>query len=115
MKRASFLFTMLPFLFTPPAFGGVPEINVKTLCQARLADAKILRMRPELTVAECVHDEEEKKQRLSTLWGSTSVPIRNLCQSDARALGTMSYLDLLTCIQMTEDLKLSLKEQTGNQ
>jgi len=106
---------MLPFLLAPPAFGGVPEINVKALCQARLVDAKILRSPPEQSVAECVLEEEEKKQRLSTIWASSSVPIRNLCESDGRALGARSYLDLLTCIQMTEDLKSTPKKRTGKE
>jgi hypothetical protein len=90
----------------------MPELNVQAICKARSAEATILRSIPEESVAECVRDEEDKKQQLSTLWISTSLPIRNRCESDARALGTTSYLDLLTCIQMAEDMKPVPKKQT---
>jgi hypothetical protein len=61
-----------------------------------------------------VRDEEAAKQQLSTPWASTSVSIRNRCESDARSLGTTSYLDLLTCLQMGEDLE-SYKKETRKQ
>jgi hypothetical protein len=112
MKRAVlFLTVLLPF--TPPAFGRVPELNVEAVCKARSADAKILQSTPEQSVADCVRDEEAERQQLSTLWALTSIPIRSRCESDARALGTTSYLDLLTCIQMADDEKSGPKRETG--
>jgi hypothetical protein len=104
MKRASMLFAVLLSLFTPPAFGGAPELNVKAICKARSADAKMSGYPPDQSMAECLHDEEDAKQQLNTLWASTSVPIRNRCASDARSLGTTSYLDLLTCIRMANEI-----------
>jgi hypothetical protein len=113
MKRAFLLFVVWLPLFTPPAFGRVPELNVTAVCKARSADAKILYSVPEQSLADCVREEEAEKQKLSTLWASTSVPIRNRCEGDARALGTTSYLDLVSCIQMAEDMKSNPKKQTG--
>jgi hypothetical protein len=113
MKRAFLLFTVLHLLFTPPAFAGVPELNVKTVCKARSADDVISQATPEQRVANCVRNEEATKQRLSTLWASTSLLVRNRCESDARSLGTTSYLDLLTCIQMAEDMKPNPKKETA--
>jgi hypothetical protein len=113
MKRAVLSFAVLLLLFTPPAFGQVPELSVKAVCKARSADARILRSIPEQSVADCVREEESAKQQLSTLWVSTSVPIRNRCQGDARSLGTTSYLDLLSCIQMAVDTKPAPKTATG--
>jgi hypothetical protein len=120
MKRALVLFSVLPALLTPPAFGGEPKLNVKAICKARAADAKMLRSRPDQSTAECEHDEEIAKQQLSAVWTSTSVSIRNQCQSDARSLGTTSYLDLLVCIQITENTKTENtksgpKKETGKQ
>jgi len=112
MKRAHLLFTVLPLLFMPPAFGREPELNFKAICKARSDDAKIMGSAPDQSVADCVRDEEATKQRLSTLWALTSVPIQNQCVSDARALGTTSYLDLLACIQMAEDVKSNPKKGT---
>ena len=96
----------------PPAFGREPELNVKAICKAASDDAKIMGAIPDQSVADCVRDEEATKQRLSTLWALTSVPIQNQCVSDARALGTTSYLDLLACIQMAEDVKSNPKKGT---
>jgi hypothetical protein len=106
MKHALMLFAALLPLFTPPAFGRVPELpalDVKAVCKARSGDAKALQSAPLESTADCVRDEEDAKQQLSTLWASTSVPIRTRCESDARSLGTTSYLDLLACIQIAED------------
>jgi hypothetical protein len=106
MKHALVLFAVLLPLLTPPAFGRVPELNVKAVCKAR-SIAKVLPSTPGQSIADCVRDEEAAKQQLSALWESTSVPIRNRCESDARSLGTTSYLDLLTCIQMAEEINSS--------
>jgi hypothetical protein len=115
MKRALVLFAVLLLLFTPPAFGGVPELNVKAICKARSADAKMLQSPPDQSTADCMRDEEAAKQQLGTLWTSTSVSIRKQCESDARSLHTTSYRDLLTCIQIAEDTKSGPKKQTGKQ
>jgi hypothetical protein len=114
MKRAVVLFAVvLLSLLTPAAFGGVPVINISAVCKAREADAKALRSRPDQSTADCVRDEEAAKQQLATLWPSTSVSIRKQCESDARSLHTTSYLDLLTCIQIAEDIKPGPKKKTG--
>lgn len=111
MKR---VFVLLPLLllFTPPAFARVPELNVKALCKARSADARMSRSTAGQSTEECERDEEAAKQQLTTLWESTSVPIRNRCESDARSLGTTSYLDLVTCIQMDEEMKADSKKKS---
>jgi hypothetical protein len=111
MKHSLVLFAALLPLITPPAFGRAPELNVKAICQARFGDAKALHAAPLQSIADCEHDEEDAKQQLGSLWESTSVPIRNRCQSDARSLGTTSYLDLLACIQIAEDEKSSPQNQ----
>jgi hypothetical protein len=114
MKRALVLFAVLQPLFTPPAFGGVPELNIKAVCKARSADAEMLQSPPDQNTADCVRDEEAAKQQLGTLWTSISVSIRIQCESDSRSLHTTSYLDLLACIQIAEDTK-SPKKKTGKQ
>ena len=91
----------------------VPELNVTAICKARSIDARILRSTTGQSVDECVRAEEAAKQQLSTLWEKTSVVIRSRCESDARSLGTTSYLDLLTCIQMAEDEKSNPKKPAG--
>ena len=111
MKRAFLLFAVLLLLLMPPVFARVPELNIKALCEARSADAKRSNSTAGQTAAECEHDEEAAKQQLNTLWTSTSASTRNQCQSDARSLGTTSYLDLLTCMQTAEDIKSDPKKR----
>jgi hypothetical protein len=115
MKRALVLFAVLLLLFTPPAFGGVPELNVKAVCEARSADAKMMQSPPDQSIADCMRDEEAAKQLLATLWASASVSMRKQCQSDARSLHTTSYNDLFACLQIAVDTKPSPKKQTGKQ
>jgi hypothetical protein len=117
MKRAFlvavFLVAVLLLPFSPPAFGGAPKLNAQAICKARAADAKILRSVPMQSLADCVHDEEAAKQQLSSLWEAISASVRKQCEGDGRALGTTSYLDLLTCVQMADDIKSSPKKQPG--
>jgi hypothetical protein len=115
MMRALVLFAALLLLFAPPAFGAGPELNVNAVCKARSADARMLRSPPDQSIADCMREEDAAKQQLGTVWASTSIPIRNRCESDARSLGTTSYLDLLTCIQIAEDeaMKPGSKQEAG--
>jgi hypothetical protein len=111
MKRPLVLFAMSLSLFTPPAFGQVPELNVTAICKARSGGTKLLQSGQ--TIEDCVRDEKAAKLQLSPSWASTSVPVRNRCRSDARALGTTSYLDLLACIQIYQDTKSDQKKDAG--
>lgn len=113
MKRVLMLFAASLLTSALPAFGQVPDINARAVCNARDGDAKVMHSVPLQSVAECVQDESDAKQQLSVVWASTAVPIRNRCESDARALGTTSYLDLLACIQIAEDEKSGPKQATG--
>jgi hypothetical protein len=115
MKRALVLFALLLPLFTPPAFGGVPELNVKAVCEARSADAKMMQSPPDQSIADCMRDEEAAKQLLATLWASASVSTRKQCESDARSLHTTSYNDLFACLQIAVDTKPSPKKEIGKQ
>jgi len=112
MKKnpALFAFAVLLILCVPPAPGREPKLNVEAICKSREADARMLRSTPAQSRQDCVHDEEAAKQQLNSLWTSTSASLRNRCESDAHSLGTTSYLDLLTCIQMEEEMKSDAKK-----
>ncbi len=88
-----------------PAFAGAPTLNVQKICERRDAEAKMLKSTTGHSIEECVHGEASAKQALDLVWDKAPARSRDLCTSDARALGTMSYLDLLTCLQMDEDLR----------
>lgn len=105
MKTARGVFAAVLALLTAPAFAGAPALSVQKICKTRDADAKMLKSTMGQSVEECVRDEEAAKQQLNSLWDTTSARSQNQCTSDARALGMTSYLDLLTCLQMTEDMQ----------
>jgi len=114
MKRILLLFSVFLALSSlalsiAPASAGVPELNVKAICKTRDTDAKLFRSTTGQSVDECVHDEEAAKQQLNSLWTSTAASIRSRCESEAHSLGTTSYLDLVTCIQITDELKDDIK------
>jgi hypothetical protein len=115
MKRVLVLVAVSSPLFTAPAFARVPELNIQALCKARSADARRMQSTTGQTTAECEHDEEAAKQQLNTLWTSTSAATLNQCQSEGRSLGTTSYLDLVTCIQMTDEIKSDMKKKTSSE
>jgi hypothetical protein len=112
MKKVSAFtaFAVLVSLLASPAFGGEPRLNVKAICKSRETDARMLRSTPVQSTQDCMHDEEAAKTKLSSLWASTSASVRHRCVSDAHSLGTTSYLDLLTCIQMEEEMKSGAKK-----
>jgi hypothetical protein len=83
----------------------LPELNVDALCKSRSAQDRMMRLPEAQSVADCIRDEKDAKQKLGAVWGSTSASIRNRCEREASALGTRGYLDLLTCLQMAGDIK----------
>jgi hypothetical protein len=86
----------------------MPKIGSEKLCKARSAGEKMMHLAELESVADCVRDENQAKETLGALWDATDRTIRNRCKADAVALGTLSYLDLLTCIQTANDLKSPL-------
>jgi hypothetical protein len=103
MKVALLSLAVLGAQLTTPASDRLPQMNLDALCRARSAEAKLTGMVESRSVAECVDDENDAKRELNTIWGSTSGSVRNQCESDAIALGTRGYLNLLSCIYIADD------------
>ena len=110
LAQALFGFALLPAFLAGSSFGREPKLNVQAICKSREADARMLRSTPGQSLADCIHDEEAAKEQLAGVWASTPPPTRNRCESDAHSLGTTSYLDLLTCVQMEEEMKAGAKK-----
>lgn len=77
----------------------LPRFNVERNCRLDTAAAA------GLAVAEgmknCVRDERQARQRLSKQWSRFSASSRGSCTAQTNIGGTPSYVDLLTCLQMT--------------
>ena len=90
---------------TVAAADGVPRINIERLCRARSADDRLMRLPEAQSVADCIQEEKNSRDKLGTTWPAAAGSIRARCRADAVALGTLSYLDLLSCLQLAEDIK----------
>jgi hypothetical protein len=111
-KKAFGSFAIVLALTTTPAFAATPALNIQKICKTRAADAKMLKSALAQNLQDCVHDEEAAKQQLNAAWASASASSRNQCESEGRLLGTTSYLDLLTCVQIVEEMKADAQKKT---
>ena len=105
MKAALLSLALFGADLTIQASDRVPRLNIEALCKARSADDKMMRLPEAQDVADCVRDETAAKDKLGTVWAATPGSVRIRCEAEAAVLGTLSYLDLLTCIQMADDVK----------
>jgi hypothetical protein len=106
MKVALLSLAFLGTELVTPISDRVPELSVEALCKGRSADDRVMGLPESQSVADCVRDETAAKQELGTIWATTSRPIRDGCQNEVLfSLGTRSYLDLLSCIQIADDTK----------
>jgi hypothetical protein len=51
---------------------------------------------------KCMGDENSARQQLGPVWSSYSASERSNCEGEALNAGLGSYVDLLTCLQMTD-------------
>ena len=100
----------------------VPVINVEKTCKDSAAadnEAKIVLAQP---LENCMRDENDAKQKLGAVWSTFPAAVRGRCEQEATLLGEGSYVDLLTCLQMsgpgtvtpTMDLKGASKNRNKN-
>jgi hypothetical protein len=90
-----------------PAADRVPVINVEKTCKDSVAadrEAKIVLAQP---LENCMRDENDAKLQLTTVWSTYPAQVRERCEQEATLLGEGSYVDLLTCMQMTDPAKLT--------
>src|SRR5579864_2778767 len=79
----------------------VPVIDVEKTCRETAATDKAMGLDLPQSVEKCMSDENVARQQLATIWMSYSASIRDRCAEEATIAGTGSYVDLLTCMQMT--------------
>ena len=99
---------------TIAAADGVPRIDIESLCRSRSAGDRMMKLPEAQSVSDCIQIEKTTRDRLETAWPAAPGSIRARCRKDAVALGTMSYVDLLTCLQLAEDIKAPLRAAKAN-
>jgi len=85
----------------------VPAINVERTCKETAAADKAANLDLAQPVENCMRDENAAREQLAAIWANYSAQVRNRCEQEATLVGTGSYVDLLTCMQMTDPATIS--------
>jgi hypothetical protein len=88
----------------------IPELNVEALCKATTAADKAMGLALAQSYDGCMSDETAARQQLTAVWQANPASVRDRCEGEAVATGTQSYVDLLTCIQMTDEANPALQK-----
>jgi hypothetical protein len=105
MRAALLTLAVIGSQLTTPVSERVPDINVQKLCKSRQAADKTMREPEPRSVTDCVREENDAKQELVKIWAKSDSVMRDRCEDEAVALGTRTYLDLLTCLQIADDTR----------
>jgi hypothetical protein len=90
-----------------PVADRVPVINVEQTCKDTAATDRAMNLDLAQPVENCMRDENEAQRQLVAIWSTYPASIRDRCADEATLVGSGSYVDLLTCMQMTDPAKLS--------
>jgi hypothetical protein len=103
MKAALLSLALLGSSLAMPVSDRVPQLNVEALCKSTTETDKAMNLAEPQSLENCMRDETAARQQLDSVWQTTSVSVRDGCEGEAITGGFQSYVDLLTCIQMTGD------------
>lgn len=93
---------VLPLLLLPLAVAAsdaVPNFSTEATCRGGLSDPK-----DNARYEQCLKEEAAAKAGLSANWAKFPASDRVTCADTAR-LGTPSYVEMLTCLQMDADAR----------
>jgi hypothetical protein len=90
-----------------PVGDRVPVINIERTCKETAATDKAMGLDLPQSVEKCMSDESAARQQLAPVWLSYSASVRDRCYQEATLVGMGSYVDLLTCMQMSDPATLA--------
>ena len=93
------------------ATDGVPTLKVETSCKA----AGIEGMNTGRTTDSCLNDEKTARDDLGKSWSTFSADDKSHCLSMVSTGGSPSYVELLSCLEMSRDAKKIAQGQPVNQ
>ena len=88
-------------LLLTPVADTVPKLNVEATCRDTVQADKAMGVVLDQSFNKCMSDENAARQQLEPIWTSYSPAVRAQCEGEATTAGEASYVDLLTCLQMT--------------
>src|SRR5262245_11414807 len=87
----------------PSAAADLPKLNFAGNCAA-LPDSQAVR-------DSCMADEERARARLANEWGQFAPAVQKECTQLSSMKGFQSYVELLTCLQMSQEVKTLPKQE----
>jgi hypothetical protein len=90
-----------------PVGDRVPVIDIQRSCKETAATNKAMNLDLSQSVANCLRDEGAARLQLIGIWSTYSASIRDRCEKEATIPGSASYVDMLTCLQMTDPSTIS--------
>lgn len=88
----------------------VPQLDVTSTCRPIAKDDFSM----QIDTQRCHRSEYEARDQLSKDWGKYSVSDRSLCTQTATMAGFQSYVQLLTCLELQQDLVKGLPPADPN-
>ncbi|OAF03669.1 hypothetical protein AYJ54_03970 [Bradyrhizobium centrolobii] len=85
-----------------PISDAVPKLNVEATCKGSVEADKAMGLALPQSFDKCMSDENSARQQLGPIWSSYSATVRAQCEGEATDFNNASYVDLLTCLQMTD-------------
>jgi hypothetical protein len=88
---------VLPAAVSRSAAGEVPNFDIRSIC-SRLSDGFE-------TAAGCTADEQSARDKLNKVWTKYASTERSRCAELSSEEGLASYVELLTCLEVSDDAK----------
>ena len=86
-----------------PVSDSVPKLNVEATCKGSVEADREMGLALPQSFDKCMSDENSAREKLAPIWSSYSADVRTRCEGEAASVpGEASYVDLLTCLQMTD-------------
>ena len=91
---------IVPAILSLAASERFPEYNIEATCQLSTSalDGTGEKM------SGCVRDERRAREQIAPIWSAMKAGTRRVCAGDETS--APSYVELLTCVQMSEDAAL---------
>jgi hypothetical protein len=83
------------------AADGVPKLNIEPSCKA----AGVAGMALGRTTQSCLNDENTAHDQLTKDWSTFSAADKSHCLSMISTGGSPSYVELISCLEMSRDAK----------
>jgi len=92
---------VLPASVSRSAAAGVPIFDIQSICgSSRLSDGFE-------TAAGCTADEQNAREKLNKGWAKYASAERSRCTELSSGEGLSSYVELLTCLEVSDGAKKS--------